>query len=62
MINNAEYWWQRYTTMRWKYDLLLKNWKALLVKEVDLERQIMERDKVIIALQDRIKGYESRIS
>ena len=61
MRHNEDYW-EKFNEMKWKYDHLLRNWKALLVKEVDQERQIMERDKVIIALQDKIKGYESRIS
>jgi len=55
------YYWMKFVGMRDKYDLLLTNWKALLVKEVDQERQIMERDKVIIALQDRVKQYETRL-
>lgn len=55
MRNNEEYWKEKYDYMRWKYDFLLKNWQQQLVKEVDQERQIMERDKVIVALQDKVK-------
>ncbi len=55
MQHNEEYWKDKLDYMEWKYGFLLKNWKALLVKEVDQERQIMERDKVILALQARIK-------
>lgn len=61
MQNNGDYWREQYDYIDWKYQLLLKNWKASLVKEVDRERQILERDKVIVALQDRIKKYESRV-
>ena len=59
MRNNEEYWRDKYDFIQWKYEFLLKNWKQQLVKEVDQERQIMEKDKVIIALQDRIKQYET---
>jgi hypothetical protein len=54
MRHNEDYW-ERYNEMKWKYSYLLKNWQALLVKEVDQERQIMDRDKLIITLQNRIK-------
>jgi hypothetical protein len=54
MRHNEDYW-EKYNHMKWRYEHLLANWKALLVKEVDQERQIMERDKVIVALQARIK-------
>ena len=54
-MHNNEDWFEEYKHIKWRYDHLLKNWKALLVKEVDQERQIMERDKVIVALQDKVK-------
>jgi hypothetical protein len=55
MRNNEEYWKEKFDHMEWKYGFLLKNWQQQLVKEVQQEREIMERDKVIIALQARIK-------
>jgi hypothetical protein len=55
MQRHLEYWKEKYDYMDWKYQHLLKNWQQLLVKEVAQEREIMERDKVIVALQDKIK-------
>lgn len=56
------YWQQKHWESEQKYKYLLKNWQQQLVKEVDQERQIMERDKVIIALQDKVRKYESLTS
>ena len=49
----------RYVKMKVKYAFLLKNWQALLVKEIEQERGMLERDKVIVALQARLKAYET---
>ena len=39
-----------------KYFLLLRNWKQLLVKLSVQEKHILEQDKVIVALQERIRN------
>lgn len=60
MNHNEQYWKDKYDFIQWRYELLLKNWQQLLVKEVTQERELMEKDKVIIALQDRVKKYEAQ--
>ena len=48
------YWRIKYDQMYEKHSLLLENWKKLLVKEVDNELQMLEKDALIFALQKKI--------
>jgi len=50
---------EKYNHIKWQYEHLLSNWKALLVKEVQQEQDIMERDLMIMALQASIKHYKT---
>lgn len=54
-MHNVDYWKAKFDYIEWKYEFLLKNWQGLLLKEVEQERQIMEQDKVISALQATVK-------
>ena len=60
MKYNECHWKEKADHAEWKYEQLLKKWQQLLVRYVGQEREIMERDKVIIALQDRVKQLTNK--
>lgn len=62
MRHNEEYWQEKAHYWQWRHEHLLKSFQGVLVNSVELQKQNLEKDKVILALQERVKTLTQKQS